>query len=638
MATLNGTAGNDTLLGTGQGDVINGLDGNDSLSGLGGNDFIDGGLGNDTIDPGLGSDNIAGGDGNDLLIVNYSGSTTSVTANSFGSVTNNLNSSVNFTGIERITVTGGSGDDSFLGGFGIFDSFNGGGGSDTVNGVDFSSLTTNISIVEGTSQTIASSIDSVANIERFQNITLGSGNDSFVSSGLFDNGIINTGAGNDTVNPGLGSDNVSGGAGNDLLIVDYSSSATPVTANGPSGFISNGAGSAVSYSEFERVSVTGGSANDSFIGASGVLDNFHGGAGVDTVNGADFSSSVTAITLIDGSSNTVSSSTDAIINIERLINPTLGGGNDTFTSTDLFGNGTIRGGAGDDTINAGLGIDTVFGGTGNDFLIIDYSTATTSVTVNTTAGSAANGQGSTTSFFEFERVSVLGGSGNDSFTGSSGVNDTFHGGAGNDIASQVDFSSVATALSITDGISTTLSSSKDSVVSIERFRSITLGTGNDSFISSGAFDSTLVGNAGNDTINPGLGFDSVVGGAGNDLLVIDYSSATGVVTSSGTFVTNNPSSTVQFTEFERISILAGSSNDILTSADGLIATLQGNAGNDSLTGASAQDSLVGGSGNDRLDGGLGNDTLVGGIGNWWKTPVKVRMLFRQQSVLPLALI
>jgi Ca2+-binding RTX toxin-like protein len=48
MATINGTAGNDSLTGTEGADSISAFDGNDTLNGLGGIDTLNGGLGNDT--------------------------------------------------------------------------------------------------------------------------------------------------------------------------------------------------------------------------------------------------------------------------------------------------------------------------------------------------------------------------------------------------------------------------------------------------------------------------------------------------------------------------------------------------------------------------------------------------------------
>jgi len=44
-------------------------------------------------------------------------------------------------------------------------------------------------------------------------------------------------------------------------------------------------------------------------------------------------------------------------------------------------------------------------------------------------------------------------------------------------------------------------------------------------------------------------------------------------------------------------------------------TLDGGAGNDTLTGSAARDKLIGGDGNDSLNGGAADDTLIGGKGN-----------------------
>jgi hypothetical protein len=44
-------------------------------------------------------------------------------------------------------------------------------------------------------------------------------------------------------------------------------------------------------------------------------------------------------------------------------------------------------------------------------------------------------------------------------------------------------------------------------------------------------------------------------------------------------------------------------------------TINGNAGNDTITGTSEADTINGGDGNDTITGGAGNDTLNGGLGN-----------------------
>lgn len=103
--TLIGGDGNDTLKGsdtdTDLRDAIYGGDGNDEISGAHGNDELRGDNGNDTIDGGFGVDTVIGGNGNDVL-----------SGGAFSDV-----------------VFGGNGNDFINGGFGS-DRLNGGEGAD----------------------------------------------------------------------------------------------------------------------------------------------------------------------------------------------------------------------------------------------------------------------------------------------------------------------------------------------------------------------------------------------------------------------------------------------------------------------------------------------------------------------------
>ncbi|MCZ8046241.1 MAG: hypothetical protein O9290_06140, partial [Microcystis sp. LE19-41.2A] len=162
----------------------------------------------------------------------------------------------------------------------------------------------------------------VKNVERFNNLTTGTGNDSISFTGSF-NETIATGDGNDTINGGRGQDNVNGGNNinggdeNDLLIIDYSSNTYAGTTTFPAGisssiFESGGAWSgsfsaytnnsgnsdSVSFSNIERFQITGTNANDtittgggndiitgvnpnSSTPGKGEIDSLTGGAGSD---------------------------------------------------------------------------------------------------------------------------------------------------------------------------------------------------------------------------------------------------------------------------------------------------------------------------------------------------------------------
>jgi Ca2+-binding RTX toxin-like protein len=62
-------------------------------------------------------------------------------------------------------------------------------------------------------------------------------------------------------------------------------------------------------------------------------------------------------------------------------------------------------------------------------------------------------------------------------------------------------------------------------------------------------------------------------------------------------------------------VAAGDGADRVTVADGVIAVLDGQAGDDQLTGADGADNLLGGAGADKLFGGAGSDVLQGGPDN-----------------------
>ena len=84
--TVDGGAGNDTILGSNGADKLLGGDGDDFIDGQQGNDAIFLGAGNDTMqwDPGDGSDIVEGGDGTDTMLFNGSAGSEIFTASANG--------------------------------------------------------------------------------------------------------------------------------------------------------------------------------------------------------------------------------------------------------------------------------------------------------------------------------------------------------------------------------------------------------------------------------------------------------------------------------------------------------------------------------------------------------------------------
>ncbi len=231
--TLDGGAGNDTLLGGGGNDLLLGGAGNDSLSGSAGNDTLNGGDGDDVLTGGAGNDSVDGGLGTDRLVeagdVNFKLTKTSLTglgtdtlnwieaASLTGGAGNNLLDASQFTG--PVTLDGGAGNDTLLGGAGDDvltgglgdDVLNGGAGTDrVVEAGDVNFKLTNASLT-------GLGNDTLIGVEQAA-LTGGAGN-NLIDASLFSGSVtLDGGAGNDTLIGGAGNDLLLGGTGDDSLV------------------------------------------------------------------------------------------------------------------------------------------------------------------------------------------------------------------------------------------------------------------------------------------------------------------------------------------------------------------------------------------------------------------------------------
>lgn len=178
MATIQGSAGHDTLIGTSGDDLLEGLNGNDQLEGRAGNDRLEGGAGDDSLLGGIGNNTLLGGEGNDWittragandsvdggggydrLIFNLSDRTEgfhfvgvgTFDPNAVVTQINPVKGSATYTGIEVVDIYGGTGDDTieggaapnFITGHGGNNLLTGGGGQDVFGfNLDFPDLGT----------------------------------------------------------------------------------------------------------------------------------------------------------------------------------------------------------------------------------------------------------------------------------------------------------------------------------------------------------------------------------------------------------------------------------------------------------------------------------------------------------------
>jgi choice-of-anchor C domain-containing protein len=309
-----------------------------------------------------------------------------------------------------------------------------------------------------------------------------------------------------------------------------------------------------------------------------------------------------------------------------------GSGNDSLGG--LAGNDTIIGNAGNDTLNGGAGVDSLIGNAGNDTYIIDdlndvivenanegTDTVQTSINFDLTATNLENitllgtdnlnatGNGFNNTLIGNDGNNLLQGlAGNDNLDGKAG-NDTLVGGAGNDTYTiDAGDTIVENANEGTDAVKAGFS-----YILANTLENLTLlatgnidGTGNNSNngLTGNNGNNRLEGLAGNDNLNGGLGNDTLVGGSGNDNYTIDGGDTLIENLNEGT---DTVTASFTYTLGDNLENLNLSGNAAINGT--------GNTLNNSLNGNSGNNLLIGLEGNDSLDGKAGNDTLEGGAGD-----------------------
>jgi Ca2+-binding RTX toxin-like protein len=408
-------------------------------------------------------------------------------------------------------------------------------------------------------------------------------------------------AGDDRLEGFGGNDKIEGGAGQDLL----QGGAGSDTLNGGNGDDTLDGGDGID-------AMAGGSGDDVYIVQSvgdTVTEGFN--AGIDrvetsvTLDGALFAN-VENLTLIgglaiDGLGNDLNNV--LMGNIGRNIldgglgNDTIMGGDENDLSygregddllIDGTGRDTVYGGSGNDTIDGGDGVDHLYGEGGNDSII----------------GATGNDL-------------MDGGSDNDTLMGSGGA-DMLAGGTGDDHLSG---GSEADRLEGGDGADTLLGGTEnDDLMGGNGMDLLRGGEGSDrlfggadnDILRSDGGDDQLRGDDGDDLLIGGQGADSYVGGAGND--TVSYTEAEYALTIS--MVNATLSSGEAFGDiFGGIERLVGTRFGDTIVGNHLSNILDGDLGDDAISGGGGADQLFGGEGNDVLRGDDGSDNLFGGNGN-----------------------
>jgi Ca2+-binding RTX toxin-like protein len=244
--TINGGAGNDTLIGTDGADVLNGGDGNDFIDGKGGNDIVNLGAGDDVFqwDPGDGSDIVEGQGGADTMIFNGASKTENINLSAnghrlkFTRDLGNINMDVN--GVETVQFNGlGGGDNITVHNLAATDVKNVDLNLESSPGSGKGNGQPDSVVVEGTNRDDVVVVDSTANggvsvnglaatvhitgnepADKLAINTL-AGDDVVVAVNLSADALkffADGGAGRDVLLGGAGDDTLLGGDGNDILI------------------------------------------------------------------------------------------------------------------------------------------------------------------------------------------------------------------------------------------------------------------------------------------------------------------------------------------------------------------------------------------------------------------------------------
>ncbi len=371
--SVDGGAGDDTIIGSLFGDSLSGGAGNDSIDGGDGADLLSGGADNDTVQGGLGVDRITeSGDFDITLATN---------ALQMRLPTGEVVSTDELSGVELADITGGPSANRidarrFVAGLNGITQIIGGGGSDTIIGSEGRDL-----------------------------IFVFSRDDSVLAQGGDD--TIYGGAGNDTLNGGAGNDQINGQLGNDLI---YGSDGNDslMGGDGADSLFGQGGNDYV-FGMRDNDSVAGGAGDDALFGDIG-NDVLRGNEGADTLVGSigydvlDGGFDYDRVLAVADATFLVTASHIScpllglwtIIDVDR-IQIAGGSGNNAIDARTATASVALLGLEGDDTLLAGGRNDILLGGDGDDVLVTgggqDY---------------VDGGTGTNTQLPDLPRIAVLG--------------------------------------------------------------------------------------------------------------------------------------------------------------------------------------------------------------------------------------
>lgn len=553
-------------------DTIYGNGGNDIIDGANGNDHLYGGTGNDIVFGGSGRDKLFGGEGNDLLVDDNDAH-----------------------------------DQQFYGGSGS-DAIFAGAGNDTLRGDSFGAVNKiNIEVSEDGHGSLG---EAVVDLDHDHAVDYSD--------------YLSGGAGDDSMTGGFGADVLEGGDGADRLYGDWQDDPTDLWNNSTFwndsiGFVGNAVAVAQDLSSSTyywvpdahlydgRDEIDGGGGDD-YINGGGGSDVLEGGSGDDTIEGD--------ARLYWGAVHSDSAADD-------VLKAAVSAPYQAYTEN----NDHIDGGGGQDLLIGGHGADVIYGGMENDTIYGDWTAAEYAESnlykrldgADTLSGGHGNdriygGGGKDTINGDVGHDTLFGDDGNDLIRGGSG-RDVIHGGADNDTLNGGHDNDTIyggggddslyggeSTLIAEEGWVFTLPGGSDRLYG---------GTGNDWLRGHDGAD-FLFGEDDNDRLVGDAGGDRLDGGSGIDTAIYTYSGARSPGLEDG----------VEVSLRTGLGKYADAEGDTLVNIENLQGSqfndvLEGNDGENRLTGMDGDDVIMGAGGNDKLYAGDGDDTLKGGAGSDW---------------------
>ncbi len=649
-AVITGTAYNDTIYNTGVSVKIYASAGDDSIFNYasGWSDSrvtLDGGAGNDTIMGRFGDSSISGGEGNDLISLTGDVDRATINAGAGNDTIYNdgyLNKDgmqlfqydviYGFTSNDTISISGGNYTKSTVGSnviisvTGSTTSLNGAMTLIGAAGKSFKIYPPQI-FTEGddyysnsTSYTVLNALagnDTVYNSGKYVAINGGEGNDSIYNySTNFSNSrvTLDGGTGNDTIMGRFGDSSISGGEGNDLI---------SLTGDVDRATINAGTGDDTIY-------------NDGYIGMDGrQVFQYASGDGYDIIYGM---TTADTIHITSGNiSNTSLNGSDVIlnvgsgsINLKNYANKYfyLKTGTGSAVSTMIGGGVSINNTISGISINGSAYADSIE----NSGSRVTITTGDSADTIyNDSYGSSVKvyaGDGNDTIQNWGSYDTIDGGDGNDSITVYNGSYNSINGGAGDDRISLITSQSIFTIKGGT-GNDTIFDDTRNGYGRIYQYA---FGDGNDLIVGSRNNDTISISGAkySRSTIGNNLILNVTGGGAitlsgassKNPTIIGTLEGGVSISNSvNNTVITGTAYNDTIYNTGVGVKIYASAGNDSIynysNSYSGSRVTLDGGVGNDTIMGRFGDSSISGGEGNDliSLTGDVDRATINAGAGN-----------------------